>query len=107
MGGASSPYIEALATKSQEAAQGQQRGKGTGRETTHNRLLVHATEPFKSFLKLLWMTRARPSEIASLTAEQINLSGGVAALSQHKTAHLGIPTSDRTSDSRASVGQCA
>ena len=53
------------------------------------KLCAHAEPLFKAFLRLLWLTGARPGEIASLQAEAIDLAQGVAMLSEHKTAHLG------------------
>jgi integrase len=57
---------------------------------SHARLTTHATPFFKAFLQLLWLTGARPGEIASLTAFCIDLAQGIAVLTEHhKTAHLG------------------
>jgi integrase len=45
---------------------------------------------FRAFLRLLWLTGARPGEVASLTAEQVTQAkDGVLWLADHKTAHLG------------------
>jgi integrase/recombinase XerC len=55
----------------------------------HERLCKAAKPMMRAFLKLLWLTGARPGEIAGLTANEINLAKGVAILSDHKTAHLG------------------
>jgi integrase len=55
----------------------------------HARLCEHAEPLFRAFLQLLWLTGARPGEIASLTAEVVDLTQGVAVLTEHKTAHLG------------------
>lgn len=55
----------------------------------HARLCAVAREPFRSFLQLLWLTGARPGEIAALTAEAIDMRQGVAILAEHKCAHLG------------------
>ena len=56
----------------------------------HARLCDHADAFFRAFLQLLWLTGARPGEIAFLTASCIDLAQGVAVLTEHhKTAHLG------------------
>lgn len=55
----------------------------------HETLCKHAEPLFRAFLQLLWLTGARPGEIASLTAEAVDLTKGVAVLIEHKTAHLG------------------
>jgi integrase len=55
----------------------------------HATLVKHATPLFGAFLRLLWLTGARPGEIASLQAEDVDLDEGVALLTTHKTAHLG------------------
>lgn len=55
----------------------------------HATLCEHAEPLFRVFLQLLWLTGARPGEIASLQAEDIDLKQGVAVLTEHKTAHLG------------------
>ncbi len=55
----------------------------------HRKLCEHADASFRAFLQLLWLTGARPSEIAGLKAEEVDLEQGVAVLTQHKTAHLG------------------
>lgn len=55
----------------------------------HARLCAHADPPFRAFLQLLWLTGARPGEVAALRAEQVDHAQGVAVLSEHKTAHLG------------------
>jgi integrase len=53
------------------------------------RLCAHADPLFGAFLRSLWLTGARPGEIAGLRAEDVDLAQGVAVLSEHKTAHLG------------------
>jgi len=53
------------------------------------RLVKTADASFGAFLQLLWLTGARPGEIAGLTAEAIDLTQGVAVLAEHKTAHIG------------------
>jgi len=55
----------------------------------HARLVLCAPKPFKAFLQLLWLTGARPGEIAGLRAEDLDLENGVVVLSAHKMAHLG------------------
>jgi integrase len=55
----------------------------------HATLCERAEPVFKAFLQLLWLTGARPGEIASLQGEEIDLKQGVAVLTEHKTAHLG------------------
>jgi integrase/recombinase XerC len=55
----------------------------------HDRLVQHARQPFRAFLQLLWVTGARPGEIAGLRAGDIDLAQSVAVLTEHKTAHLG------------------
>jgi integrase len=55
----------------------------------HAALVQHADAFFKAFLQLLWLTGARPGEIASLTADAIDIAQGIALLAEHKTAHLG------------------
>jgi integrase len=55
----------------------------------HARLVQHAQQPFRAFLQLLWLTGARPGEIAGLRAEDLDLAQGVAILTEHKTAHFG------------------
>jgi integrase len=55
----------------------------------HDRLVQHAQQPFRAFLQLLWLTGARPGEIAGLRAGDIELAQRVAVLTEHKTAHLG------------------
>jgi integrase len=58
-------------------------------QADHERLCEAAQPSFRAFLKLLWLTGARPGEIAGLTAADLDLAKGVAVLSEHKTAHLG------------------
>lgn len=57
-------------------------------EQQHIRMLaVCRNKKFADFLQLLWLTGARPSEIAGLTAGHIRLARGqVISLSIHKTA---------------------
>jgi integrase/recombinase XerC len=55
----------------------------------HARLAEIAPMPFKAFLQLLWLTGARPGEIARLKAEDIDGENSVVLLNEHKTAHLG------------------
>jgi len=61
-------------------------------EADHNKLMRSADDDFRDYLILLWNTGARPSEIASLTAEQVNASiDGAVPLENHKLAHKGKP----------------
>lgn len=55
----------------------------------HATLREHADPFFRAFLQLLWLTGARPGEIAGLRAEDVDLAQGVAVLTEHKMAHLG------------------
>jgi integrase len=55
----------------------------------HARLVQTADASFGAFLQLLWLTGARPGEIAGLQAEDVDAVQGVAVLAEHKTAHLG------------------
>jgi integrase len=55
----------------------------------HKTLCQHADPSFRAFLQLLWLTGARPGEIAGLKAEELDLDQGVVVLTDHKTAHLG------------------
>jgi integrase len=55
----------------------------------HARLVTCAEPMFAAFLKLLWLTGARPSEIAGLKAEDIDMEQGLAVLHEHKEAYLG------------------
>ncbi len=55
----------------------------------HLRLCDHAKPCFKAFLQLLWLTGARPGEIASLTTLDADLANGLIILTDHKCAHLG------------------
>jgi integrase len=55
----------------------------------HARLCKAAGPAFRPFLQLLWLTGARPGELAGLTASDLDLAKGLAVLSDHKTAHLG------------------
>lgn len=56
---------------------------------THALLCQHATPLFRAFLQLLWLTGARPGEIASLRAEDVDPRRGVAVLAEHKLSHKG------------------
>ncbi len=59
-------------------------------EAEHKKLLSVADDVFGSFLVVLWHTGARPGEVTSLTAEQVNAAtDGVIPLANHKTAHKG------------------
>jgi integrase len=55
----------------------------------HARLLKAATPAFRPFLEVLHMTGARPSEVATITAENFDAEAAVVRLSEHKTAHKG------------------
>jgi integrase len=55
----------------------------------HARLCEAATPAFRRFLQVLHMTGARPSEVASITAENFDAEAAVVCLSEHKTAHKG------------------
>jgi integrase/recombinase XerC len=55
----------------------------------HARLVAHADPIFGAYLKLLWLTGARPGEIAGLRAEDVDHVQGIAILSEHKCSHLG------------------
>ncbi len=52
----------------------------------HARLLQHADPLFRDFLELLWLTGARPGEIAGLTADRVDVTSRAVSLSEHKTA---------------------
>jgi integrase len=52
----------------------------------HAKLVTHAEGDWKDFLQLLWLTGARPGEIAGLTAEDVDLSSKTVILCEHKTA---------------------
>ena len=59
-------------------------------EEDHQRLLVHAEPVFGDFLRLLWLTGARPGELTSITGVMVKrMSPGVLPLLEHKTAHKG------------------
>jgi integrase len=55
-------------------------------DATHKRLLAEAPAHFKPLLTLLRETGARPSELARLTAQDVDFANGVARLEAHKTA---------------------
>jgi integrase len=55
----------------------------------HETLVARADADFADFLRLLWSTGARPSEIAILRLDDVDFANAVAILSKHKTAHLG------------------
>jgi integrase len=52
----------------------------------HHKLVKHAKGPWKDFLELLWLTGARPGEIAGLMAEGVDLTSKTVILCEHKTA---------------------
>ncbi|MCI0703561.1 MAG: site-specific integrase [Planctomycetia bacterium] len=56
-------------------------------EETHKKLLEAASPALRLLLTLLHETGARPSELAALTAQDVDFANGVAILNQHKTAH--------------------
>jgi integrase len=55
----------------------------------HARLLQAAPSYFKPFLQLLYLTGARPGEVASITAERFDPTAGAVRLREHKTARHG------------------
>jgi integrase len=55
-------------------------------EADHSRLLAHADPAFKPLLQALWLTGARPGELAGLTADMV---AEAIRLQHHKTAHKG------------------
>ena len=56
----------------------------------HERLIAHAKPVFADFLRLLWMTGARPGELTSITVEMVRkMNNGVMPLTHHKNAHKG------------------
>jgi len=52
----------------------------------HRRLVKHAKGAWQDFLELLWLTGARPGEIAGLTAADVDLDSKTVILGDHKTA---------------------
>ena len=54
----------------------------------HAAIVAHADEDFADFLRLLWTTGARPSEISTLRVADVDFVNAVAILQHHKTAHL-------------------
>ena len=55
----------------------------------HARLMANASPQFRLFLVVLHATGARPSEIASITAENFDAENALVVLENHKTAHKG------------------
>jgi integrase len=55
-------------------------------DDAHGKLLAAAGPELRTLLVLLYETGARPSELARLTAADVNMSAGVAILTEHKTA---------------------
>lgn len=55
-------------------------------DATHQKLVATATPQLRLLLTLLYETGARPSELARLTAADVDLGAGVAMLHDHKTA---------------------
>jgi integrase len=60
-------------------------------DDVHVRLYNAASAALQPLLTLLWETGARPSELARLTAKDVDLVAGVATLAEHKTDHTGRP----------------
>jgi integrase len=56
---------------------------------THEKLCRKASPTLRSFHCLLWLTGARPSEIANLRKADIDINEGIATLREHKTSHYG------------------
>jgi integrase len=54
-------------------------------------LIGRANPALRDLLVLLWETGARPSEVCRLTAADVDLRGGVAVLTEHKTDATGRP----------------
>jgi integrase len=52
----------------------------------HRKLVKHARGAWKDLLELLWLTGARPGEIAGLTAADVDLDSKTVILGEHKTA---------------------
>jgi integrase len=50
------------------------------------RLLAAASPAFRVLLRILWLTGARPGEVARLTAADVDVVNCVAVLAEHKTA---------------------
>ncbi len=59
------------------------------RPEDHARLYEAAPYYFKPFLTLLFLTGARPGEIAAITADNFDADTGLIYLRKHKTAHKG------------------
>jgi integrase len=56
----------------------------------HTMLVEHAWPEFRPFLQALWLTGARPGEVAGLTCEMLATGiGGIVVLAHHKTKHKG------------------
>lgn len=55
----------------------------------HAKLLNEASPFMKAILQLLWLTGARPGEIASLKAEDVDIANRLIVLTEHKTSYLG------------------
>lgn len=67
---------------------GESRGaKAVVTEDVHRRLMDAANPALRLLLTFLRETGCRPSELARLTAADIDLANGVATLRDHKTAH--------------------
>src|SRR5262249_52121859 len=63
--------------------------KGLVSDDAHARLYEAAPPYFKSFLKLLHLTGARPGEVAAITTENFDEANSVIRLREHKTAWHG------------------
>jgi integrase len=65
----------------------QSRGRGAViSPADHAKLVRHAAGDFGLFLQLLWLTGARPGEIAGLAAADVDLANKVAVLRRHGAA---------------------
>jgi integrase len=58
-------------------------------EQAHARLMEKAPDYFKPFLSLLYLTGARPGEVAAITAENFDEANALVRLKEHKTARHG------------------
>lgn len=58
-------------------------------DADHAKLLNAAPGYFKPFLRLLYLTGARPGEVAAITAENFDATNAVVRLKEHKTARHG------------------
>lgn len=60
-------------------------------DADHQKLTASASPALKPLLTLLRETGARPSELARLTADDVDFANAVAVLAEHKTASHGKP----------------